>query len=539
MPMQSMVVQAQFAEAKDLPEVPDHVRAGKKSVDHAQPLLGSSSFVTHAYQTGAPQADSAPIIAGPVPALPLEQAPPESLLDVDIYGTGSGTGIPASTDEGVAANAAADEDQSGSLIDGLDFMPFTALGLSDRADSNHRSKGERTRATRSNASASIGDTDPPAQVAIHESFAPRTKAGSNSFQLSDDAGSNSSDQANEYAFSDQDNTDHQDVGPDDSGSAAEPVYQLAQSTLSDAEPIGLPGAPNHSRADEKTNTHQGPLLVKTEAFSVPALPSVPTALSTPTAFSTPPELPEPLANRSYNTQRPMSLSVGAAEQVSPGLLAASPVALPVTDSAAYTTADADDSTTKPAVPTASNTAANNTAANNTAANNKVSNTKVSNTAASQASVASSQADKTNVDETASPSDANKPSLQPTAQPAASEKRSLSDVNPIALNRPIVKAVKPAAVSNPAADSEMAPVILPSSFEEDGSLVAGESFARLAAKMHALVKRKYPESRISIKSDEEGLIVQGVAASEAEASKILSFVRKTSLCPVADRVSTTR
>ncbi|MFO1063663.1 MAG: hypothetical protein U0892_07340 [Pirellulales bacterium] len=62
---------------------------------------------------------------------------------------------------------------------------------------------------------------------------------------------------------------------------------------------------------------------------------------------------------------------------------------------------------------------------------------------------------------------------------------------------------------------------------------------LAQTLSTAVKNAYPTSRVEVRVVEEGLVLQGSAASEAEAKKIVSFVRKNALCPVADQVTTRR
>ena len=60
---------------------------------------------------------------------------------------------------------------------------------------------------------------------------------------------------------------------------------------------------------------------------------------------------------------------------------------------------------------------------------------------------------------------------------------------------------------------------------------------LASEIGESVHRMYPNSHIEVIAEAEGLTVQGYAASEAEAKKIISLVRRTSLQPVVDRLAT--
>lgn len=50
-----------------------------------------------------------------------------------------------------------------------------------------------------------------------------------------------------------------------------------------------------------------------------------------------------------------------------------------------------------------------------------------------------------------------------------------------------------------------------------------------------IKQMFPASQVEVSVDDEGLVVDGIAASKAEARKILALVRKTTLCPVADHL----
>ena len=63
--------------------------------------------------------------------------------------------------------------------------------------------------------------------------------------------------------------------------------------------------------------------------------------------------------------------------------------------------------------------------------------------------------------------------------------------------------------------------------------------KLVSQLNRLIKQLFPGSHVEVTTDDEGLVVDGVAASNADAGKILALVRKTSLCPVSDRVITKR
>lgn len=60
---------------------------------------------------------------------------------------------------------------------------------------------------------------------------------------------------------------------------------------------------------------------------------------------------------------------------------------------------------------------------------------------------------------------------------------------------------------------------------------------LATEISRSVHRMYPNSRIEVIAEEDGLTVQGYAGSEEEAKKIIGLVRRTSLQPVVDRLAT--
>lgn len=117
-----------------------------------------------------------------------------------------------------------------------------------------------------------------------------------------------------------------------------------------------------------------------------------------------------------------------------------------------------------------------------------------------------------------------------------EPRPLIDHNPLAHMGPVVRAVKqmiPEPETKPAAAVEpvaQATAVAPLSKQ-----------SKLAQELMATIKKTFPSSRVELKPDEEeeGLVAEGVAASESEAKKILAMVRKTALCPVADRIITTR
>jgi hypothetical protein len=58
---------------------------------------------------------------------------------------------------------------------------------------------------------------------------------------------------------------------------------------------------------------------------------------------------------------------------------------------------------------------------------------------------------------------------------------------------------------------------------------------LAKKISSMVSKLYPNSDVNIVPIDGNLLVEGIVDSEAEAKKVLAFVRKTSLAPVIDRL----
>jgi hypothetical protein len=60
-------------------------------------------------------------------------------------------------------------------------------------------------------------------------------------------------------------------------------------------------------------------------------------------------------------------------------------------------------------------------------------------------------------------------------------------------------------------------------------------AQYATVMSQAIARLYPQNDIQVIAGEENLIVRGIVASESDAKKILSLVRKTSLTPVVDEL----
>ncbi len=58
---------------------------------------------------------------------------------------------------------------------------------------------------------------------------------------------------------------------------------------------------------------------------------------------------------------------------------------------------------------------------------------------------------------------------------------------------------------------------------------------IAQEINRTCSQLYPGSNVEVIAANDELVVQGVAISEAEAKKILRFIRKTSLAPVVDRL----
>lgn len=136
-----------------------------------------------------------------------------------------------------------------------------------------------------------------------------------------------------------------------------------------------------------------------------------------------------------------------------------------------------------------------------------------------------------------------PRLKPTlsvAKPVSSTRnvaqsnknRSIVPSNGPGESSPLVRAVQPAVGMKTV--SEIESVI--AQYEESSSPQAGAGQIR---ELNKSIKKNFPGSRIEIKTNDDGLVVVGVAASEKEAEKILSVVRKATLAPVLDRVTTKR
>ena len=60
---------------------------------------------------------------------------------------------------------------------------------------------------------------------------------------------------------------------------------------------------------------------------------------------------------------------------------------------------------------------------------------------------------------------------------------------------------------------------------------------MASEISQSVHNMFPNSRIEVIAEADGLTVQGYASTEDEAKKIISLVRRTSLQPVVDRLAT--
>ncbi len=104
-------------------------------------------------------------------------------------------------------------------------------------------------------------------------------------------------------------------------------------------------------------------------------------------------------------------------------------------------------------------------------------------------------------------------------------------------RPIVKA--PATPELTPATNEVVSQTESTPATTAATSVDPNSPQHATAALNETIKKNFPNSRVSIKADDEGLIVEGVAVSESEAKKILALVRTTALCPVSDRVITKR
>ncbi len=71
----------------------------------------------------------------------------------------------------------------------------------------------------------------------------------------------------------------------------------------------------------------------------------------------------------------------------------------------------------------------------------------------------------------------------------------------------------------------------------GSAARQADAQALATEITHAIRKMYPQSRVEVIEEANGLTVQGAAASEDEAVKIVGLVRRTSLQPVLDRITT--
>ena len=137
------------------------------------------------------------------------------------------------------------------------------------------------------------------------------------------------------------------------------------------------------------------------------------------------------------------------------------------------------------------------------------------------------------------------SLRASASPASVTPAVASTKEPTASGDASKQALVTAAAKTTAADGASSNTSPEST--SPSKLLALETFEvterpvdpAMATELNRRIKQMFPDSHVEVKTDDEGLVVDGVAASNAEAGKILALVRRASLCPVSDRVITKR
>lgn len=488
---------------------------------------------------GAPQSlNLKPVVGGPVPALPLGQLTEDSLLQVDLSGVDvAKLNSPAPANETVATE---------SLVEGLGFALPTSYTMSDNDD----------------GAASLAASPAHAKpVSIHEGFAPRVSSANQAAQLSGDGPSRSSDRISisgpgpsHFSMSDK---------------ASAPTSGAVLNRLSDKESVQLtlgdrdeqPKNTLASKPIEKSFTDKSPVLTslpvevssdidKTSRSGKPVMLTPPSRLAQEPPLALPLSSALPIAStgvdgESLRSPEPSTALLKLPSQTqalaAPKLTAAKPEpqktrteTSPVTSTETGTAKSGSEKIVSQAAPV----------------DGKPGESLIDGLITSPGlltatePVVASEAPASPLTKSPSvdmPMDkpAHKPgrtdSVVAKAPQTKSERITLSDFNPLAMKRPVVKAASVAIPEVTDSDS----VVVQSSHEVDDTSRQIAEYAKMAAKMQQAVKQKFPNVRVKITCNEDGLIVDGNLANSGEASKVLSFVRKASLCPVADRVTTSQ
>lgn len=454
--------------------------------------------VAHAHQSAPQSLNLRPVIAGPAPALPLEQMTGDSLLLVDV------SGIDPSRVVGSQQTAE-------SLIDSFGFRPPTGFSMRD------------------NDNASLAASPSRAQpVSIHEGFAPRVSSANQAAHLDND-GEQPSDRltvslpgASQYSISDK-----------SMASSSGPVLNRLSDQGPVHETLGDKDEPTQQKiAGKQLPVSQGrgsQAVEKSFSDKESLLASVPIEVSTSSDKTSRSGKPEVLTPPSRLTKdSPLALPLSSAIQIaSTGIEAEVPNRKSVSPEAKLAepkTQPATDKTVAKSLPVESQPV-----------ESLIDGLAPPPSLLTPERPAPSQLATASVTPMPAASTSTLPSTVKVDSPKQAEKITLSDVNPIALKRPVVKAANVAIPDTPNPDS----TVVQSSHEMDETGQQTAEFAKMAAKMQQAIKQKFPSCRVKITCNEDGLIAEGHVANNTEASKVLTYVRKTSLCPVADRVTTSQ
>lgn len=489
--------------------------------------------VEPANRGAAPSLNLGPVVGGPVPALPLEQLTEDSLLQVDLSGIDvAKLNPPAPANESLAME---------SLIEGLGFALPVSHTMSDNDD----------------GAASLAASPAHAKpVSIYEGFAPRVSSANQAAQLSGDGPSRSTDRnsiggpgPSHFSMSDK---------------ASAPTGGAVLNRLSDKEPVQLTlgdrdEQPKNTLAStpiQKSFTDKSPVLTslpievssdidKTSRSGKPVMLTPPSRLAQEPPLALPLSSALPIASTGVDGESPRSpepstallkLPSQAQALATPKLTAAKPETQKTSTENSTTTSTAQSGSGK----IVSQAAPVDGKPGESLIDGLITTPGLLTTTESKAAEAPASP------LTKSPSvdvPMDKPahkhgrtdSVVAKAPQPQSERITLSDFNPLAMKRPVVKAASVAIPEVTDSDS----VVVQSSHEVDDTSRQIAEYAKMAAKMQQAVKQKFPNVRVKITCNEDGLIVDGNLANGGEASKVLSFVRKASLCPVADRVTTSQ
>ena len=458
---------------------------------HAQENVGQ---VQHAHQTTPKGLNLRPVLSGPVPAVPLDAPTKESLMHVDVSGVD-------------AARVALPQPPAQSLMVNVGIEPPVGFSMRD-------SDSPSVVASPSNAK----------PVSIFEGFAPRATSANQSSHLENGSqGPGSSDRlsisvpsAPHYTLNDQPSkpTTKQSTKP-----STGPVLNR----LSDKGPVHEKlGDQNGSDRSTKPGKNAIEKALSDKESLVAALPTGVTTAGVTARTGQPVELTPPKRSDAGPLKLPVpgvmpiastgidqspAVQVAATESLVDGLVPASPPnLLSATEptSLVGTSANKPMTSTQPAPPPKLLAKADDT---------------------KRAEEVKRADDVKRAEET-----------KRTDEAKRAEKFWLSDQNPIALKRPVTKATNvalPTAVEKSEAAAEEPLVELD---DADRQLA---QYAKIALKMQQAVKQKYPSCHVKVTCNEDGLIAEGNVANNSEASKVLTYLRKTSLCPVVDRITTSQ